>query len=291
MKGGLAAMLTAVKVLKDSGFAPSGDVLLESVVDEEFAGANGTIADRLAGYNADFAINAEPTGLVVCPACVGAHIIKITVQGKAGMPYTGEAIYNPVNGITRVIDILSEYERELADHEVCHPLWQNSPQRDRAVIITKLSAGETGEHGQLGTPIDAWTEVVIQTYPGEESEESFNRFKTFFDKKIKNSQELQKRSITLDREYRYVEPSNCGIDHDGVRVLIGCVEKALGELPKVYGAPFSCDLAAFYKYGRTPACVFGPIGGNLHAPDEWVDIESLEKATHAFVLMIKNWCH
>ena len=44
MKGGLAAAMMAVKIIRESGIELDGDVILESVVDEEFAGANGTLA-------------------------------------------------------------------------------------------------------------------------------------------------------------------------------------------------------------------------------------------------------
>ena len=88
MKAGLVCAWEAVRRLKAQGFVPKGDVFLESVVDEEYAGANGTVAGRLAGYNTDFGIVLEATGLNICPACVGGLVITLRVQGIAGMPYT-----------------------------------------------------------------------------------------------------------------------------------------------------------------------------------------------------------
>ena len=41
----------------------AGDLIVETTVDEEFGGANGTLACRLRGYNADGAVLTEPTGL------------------------------------------------------------------------------------------------------------------------------------------------------------------------------------------------------------------------------------
>ena len=80
MKSGLVCAAEAVRRLKEEGFRPRGDVILESVVDEEYAGANGTVAGRLAGVNADFGIVLETTGLNVCPACVGGLVITLRVQ-------------------------------------------------------------------------------------------------------------------------------------------------------------------------------------------------------------------
>jgi acetylornithine deacetylase len=289
MKGGLAAAFMAVKILKESGWSPCGDVLIESVVDEEFAGANGTISMRMEGFNADFAINAEPTGLALYPASVGALILKITIKGTAGMPYTGEEIFNPAYGITKVIDILRNYEKYRNIHEPVHELWKPAQQK-RSIIVTKVKAGETKEHGQLGTPIDAWVETVIQTYPGETEESSMSKFLGFFNNSIKNIPELISTKPIIEKEYRYVEPGECPIDHEGMEALKASFKSATGKEVKVSGAPFSCDLAAFLKYGNTPAVLFGPCGGNLHAPDEWVDIESLVTSSKVYASMIVNWC-
>ncbi len=67
MKAGLVCAAEAVRRLQEEGFRPKGDVILESVVDEEYAGANGTVAGRLAGINADFGIVLEASGLTSAP--------------------------------------------------------------------------------------------------------------------------------------------------------------------------------------------------------------------------------
>jgi len=82
MKGGLAAAFWAMRILQELGFEPAGDVLFESLVDEEFAGGNGTLAARLRGHNADLAIVGEPTRMRVCPACLGAFLGDLTITGS-----------------------------------------------------------------------------------------------------------------------------------------------------------------------------------------------------------------
>ena len=87
MKGGMSAAFWALRLLQELGFSPAGDIIFESIVDEEFAGGNGTLASRLAGYNADLAVLTEPTRMQLCPACMGAFLGDITIQGTAGLPY------------------------------------------------------------------------------------------------------------------------------------------------------------------------------------------------------------
>ena len=40
----------------------------------------------------------------------------------------------------------------------------------------------------------------------------------------------------------------------------------------------------------TPSFVFGPKGGNLHGPDEYVEIDSLVLLTQVIAKFILDWC-
>ncbi len=72
-------MFWAMRILHELECQPKGDILFESVVDEEFAGGNGTLAARLRGYNADLALVSEPTRMEICPACLGAFLGDMTL--------------------------------------------------------------------------------------------------------------------------------------------------------------------------------------------------------------------
>ena len=65
----------------------------------------------------------------------------------------------------------------------------------------------------------------------------------------------------------------------------------------VHGAPLefldftgTTDARAFVVHDATPATCYGPIGGNLHAPDEWVDLESVKETTLVLALAAAEWC-
>ena len=67
MKAGLTTHLVALAALRAAGFAPRGDVVVQSTISEEDGGA-GALAAVLRGYRADGAIITEPTRLAVLPA-------------------------------------------------------------------------------------------------------------------------------------------------------------------------------------------------------------------------------
>jgi acetylornithine deacetylase len=45
----------------------------------------------------------------------------------------------------------------------------------------------------------------------------------------------------------------------------------------------------FNLHSPTPVVIFGPQGGNAHAPDEWVDVEDLITLTKTYALTIADW--
>lgn len=283
MKAGLVCAWEAVRRLKAQGFVPKGDIILESVVDEEYAGANGTVAGRLAGYNADFGIVLEPSGLNICPACVGGLVIKLSVQGIAGMPYTGEEIGNPAFDIAELIQLIKRFsDKRMAEAKV-PALWKGTVQGAQ-VVITKVKAGEVGVEGQLSTPIDAWMEIVMQSYPGEEEEELMGMLNEFM-----RSNYHDPDGLTITRLYRYCRPASTDADEEPVKLLAECAAPHT-ELANVCGAMFSCDMFALTELGNMPSVIFGPVGGRLHAPDEWVDLASMEICTQTLMDFIVKWC-
>ena len=56
MKAGVATNLFVIEALRELDIRLNGDLVFESVVDEEFGGCNGTLAGRLMGFNGDAAI-------------------------------------------------------------------------------------------------------------------------------------------------------------------------------------------------------------------------------------------
>ena len=71
MKGGNVSLLLAIEVLQALGIKLKGDIIFQSVIEEESGGA-GTLAAILRGYNADAAIIPEPTNMRIFPKQQGS---------------------------------------------------------------------------------------------------------------------------------------------------------------------------------------------------------------------------
>ena len=83
MKGGVAAMLLATEVLRALDVPLAGDLVVNTVTDEESTGA-GSLAVAASGLRADGGIIPEPTSLQAWLGARGSLMPAITVEGRAG---------------------------------------------------------------------------------------------------------------------------------------------------------------------------------------------------------------
>jgi acetylornithine deacetylase len=83
MKGGVAAMVLAAETLAGLDVRLAGDLLVNTITDEESTGAGG-IACVAHGVRADAGIVPEPTAFEVWIACRGSVYPTITVEGRPG---------------------------------------------------------------------------------------------------------------------------------------------------------------------------------------------------------------
>ncbi len=288
MKGGLAALFWAVKILKEIGFVPGGDIIFESLVDEEFAGGNGTLAARLKGYNTDFAIITEPTRMEVCLACPGAILGEIIIKGNAGMPYMGLPIQNPIDGAAKVIQLFEkwiQHWRNINSHELFL-----EKDNELNYLLWDISTQVSDEFIQMGTPANVKVSWIVWVHPGTTEEAFFKEFEAFWDKNIKKDKELSNFKFDIRQTFHFVKPWQTEKESSGVKEIIKVYSDYMEIKPKVTAATFSCDMAIYGDTGKMPVILLGPRGDNLHGSDEWVLLEDIYSLIGIFILFIKNWC-
>ncbi|GAI61315.1 unnamed protein product, partial [marine sediment metagenome] len=105
MKGGLAAIVIALKILKRLDLELSGNLILNAVADEETGGFLGTkwlVENKLTTIKCDFVIVGEPTGInplgkasiVGEKARIEIKIVTNGISSHAAIPFAGKnAIY------------------------------------------------------------------------------------------------------------------------------------------------------------------------------------------------------
>ena len=125
MKGGLAAMVISIKILKKLGIKITGNLILNAVADEETGGFLGTkwcLDNILKTKKCDFTIIGEPTGLKPLPKAIvlgekGRIEMKVATNGiscHASIPFMGE---NAIYMMSKIIENLDKLENYIPNIE------------------------------------------------------------------------------------------------------------------------------------------------------------------------------
>jgi acetylornithine deacetylase len=302
MKGGMVSMFYGIKCLRDLGVSLKGDVLVESDVDEEYGGSNGTLASRIRGYTADAAIVPEPTNMVVYPVHKGGRWWKINLKGTPGRSFSQEEIVNPIHQMAEIVQILRDFEKERntrPDPDI-HPLYRDNPN----LLVHIWQVGCEGatfspapgidekEHLNVltGAPSGCYLHVFVETYEGTSEEDLEKEFIGYILSRIEKNPLFKHSKPEFEKKIRYLEGSHIPMDHP----LLKSIEKAYHSLSSrpftVQGAPYQCDVYLLNRYYGIPTAILGPGGANAHAPDEYVLIQDLIDLTKIFARIIVDWC-
>lgn len=303
MKGGIAAMLWAVRCLRRAGVELAGDVWAHLVSDEEVVG-HGTreCVGRLPAVDA--AIDPEPSDLAVTPATGGLEHMRIEIWGEsahAGVRYQsifpGGGAQGGVNAIEKMVKVmlaLQDHERERAT-STSHPLM---PAGFNTILPGIIMGGPGGgRDGALNmisnpgtTPDYCSLEYNIWYYPGEDLDEVKAGIQSQIDSVAARDPWLAEHPprVTWDLRGISFPAAATPADHEVVESMRRAMA-AVGLPDRVEGATYVTDLS-WYQAAGIPGFVFAP--GSIdqaHSPNEYVEVDRLIQATKAIALMILDW--
>lgn len=295
MKGGLAASIFALKILLDLGININGKVILESVVDEEYAGANGTLACILRGYEGDLAIIPEPTAMKICPVSISQTIYEISLKGSKGINLGGskEPLKNPIFLAAKLINVLADYEKYLNSQKSKYKLFKDY---DKPIffICPGIRSGEVGPEKLFTTPSLCKLNISIRNYYGISEKEFEDQLFDFLNNYSDISEELENKNIVFKKYYRYLPGSEYNFDTNNNKFyltkLIEAGKRYCNRKLIEIGSDFGGDLFMFNDYSNTPAVFFGPGGANAHSGDEYVNIDDLIDISKIYAALIYDCC-
>ena len=288
MKGGLAAALFVLKLFRERRLKPGADLLFESVVDEEHAGCNGTLANRLLGHQAEGAVLPEPSGLELYTAHKGFRIVHVRLKGKGGISFSSEKPVNPVEYVGELVAAMQDF-RALRARSVAAPAAYADDPDPVPVMLPKLQAGEFGFRVPMQIPEDLCLEVYWQTLPGETQGAVEKQFFDFMEERLAGTALARHLKVEYSFSLRWMPGTEVSPAHPFVATTREALAATLDCPPVVRGAPYPCDLFVFNHFG-IPAVVLGPRGRNPHAPDEQVEVASLRALAGTFLRLTAAWC-
>ena len=268
MKAGVVAMLGAVA--RAAGRRAARDVCVETVIEEECTG-NGAAACRARGPRTDAAIIPEPFNHAALEAQVGVLWATVTVEGKAAHAERADQADNAFLKALPVIEAIRALEAEVNAEE--RSRWFAAHPHPLNYNVGVVRAGDWAS----SVPEECVLEVRLAAHPGADLEAVKARFEAVVDARV---------------EWRGFHAHGFGL------------ERSRADLrrarPRAHGgARRPARVPGLHRHDRRPRLrrprrdagdVLRPIGGNLHAPDEWVDLESVKDTTLVLALAAAEWC-
>lgn len=277
MKSGLAAMLFAVKALKDEGVALDGRVRLLFVPDEETGGARGThalAAHDALGSDIVAMLTAEPTSGVVWHANRGAITLAVTVGGR---PAHVSLQHQGVNAFERAVDLVQRLQRlrdEVAERATALAVQPREARRSILLIGGEVTAGTNFNV----VPDRCRFTIDRRINPEERLEDERRRLEAIFDDARREGIE-----VTVD-VLQEGQASSTPADTPAAQAL------ARG-IAEVTGAPAAFEMCPglletrFYAERGIPALAYGPgILAVSHGPHEFVKLDRIVECATIYAL-------
>ncbi|MBU2600731.1 MAG: peptidase [Actinobacteria bacterium] len=284
MKGGSVSLLLGVAALRSLGVRLKGDVIVQSVVDEESGGA-GTLAAIRRGYRADAALVPEPTGMRIFPKQQGSLWFRLTVAGRGAH---GGTRYEGVSAIEKTLPVLAalahlETERNA---RIDDPLYAGSP----IPVPVNVGSIKGGDWPSM-VPDRVTLEGRLGVIPGEPVEAAQAEMAAALGAIADDDCWFAEHPVTLEWFGARWLPGDVDEGSDLVRSLSARYRDVLGEDPVIAASPWGTDAGLLAAVGDTPGVVFGPgTTAVAHYADEYVEIDRVLEVAAIVALTLVDWC-
>ena len=270
MKGGLVAVIEAVRRVKEMGRDLAGEIIVLAVPSEEDGGA-GSLAAIRAGYVGDACVIAEPTGLDIVVAHAGAITFTLDVPGKAAHASMRREGVSALEHLNYLNEALAEDERsrnQAVDHPLMRAIGLPYP-----TILGQVEGGSWAStvmdrvvaHGRYGVRLGQDCDGAAQDLTDAVS--AAWRAHPF----------LAGWPVGLEVWGARFDSASIDADHRLPVGLGAAFAEVTGRATSRIGVPYGADMRLFINQGNTPTVMFGPGDVRVaHAADEYVPLAEVE---------------
>ena len=299
MKGPLASVMVAAKVLHDLGVDQRGNLMVQSVIGEE-QGEAGTLTANERGYRADYAIVPEPMEFALSGQG-GVITGWIEIQSpetlhdgvRAQTIHAGGGLHgaSAIEKMSKIITALGELERHWA-------LTKQYPGFPPGTTTINPAVIEGGRHPAfIADYCGLW--ITVHFYPNEtwesvtaEIEDHVLRT-AFSDLWLRDNPPTFRwggRSMIEDRGEIF--PASAILaDHPATLLLEEIHREVIGADP-VHRMTTTVTDSGWLESAGIPTVIYGPGSLNqAHTYDEWISVEELTRAAEIYALMMAEWCN
>ena len=272
MKGGVAAILGAVRALQATGMLQHLDgELLVALVPGEEDGGQGTLAAIRAGATGDMAIITEPSNLDIVVAHAGAITFRLTVPGRAAhasQRREGVSALDKLGVLVRALEA-DEARRNAAETD---PL-MTALGLPYPTIVGTVEGGDWAStvmdrvvaHGRYGVKL------------GQTPEAAFEDCRRAIAAACADDDFLADHPATVEHVGGRFGSARIPSDHPLPVGLAAVARAVIGRDPALLGEPYGADMRLFVNQGGTPCVIFGPGDVKLaHSADERVPLAEVD---------------
>ena len=277
MKGGIVAMLYAIRALQECGVALDGKIALTLVSDEETGGARGSAwlaTQGLLGRNGIGMLLPEPTSGAVWNSNRGAISLRVNVFGKSahvGLQHHGE---NAFERMVRVVERLQQLKAKVEQRRTACNI---GAEQSRHSIL--MLGGQSGGGANFNVvPEQCCFTVDRRINPEENLQEEKARLLDVLER-------CKSAGIPLEWEVlQEGDSSHCDESEKLGLALRQSVEAVTGQPPRFEMCPGLLEIR-FYAAQNIPAYAYGPgLLSVAHGPNEYVDLRKVRDCAAVFAL-------
>ena len=284
MKGGVAAILGAIRALAGSGAAAalSGEVVVAFVPSEE-DGGQGMLAAIRAGVTGDLAVITEPSNLDVVVAHAGALTFRLTVPGRAAhasQRREGVSALDKLWVLARALEA-DEARRNAAETD---PLMTDLG-LPYPTIIGIVRGGDWASTVIDRVVADGRYGVRLGQTPGEAEAE----LRACIAAACADDPFLRDHPATVEIVGGRFGSARVPSDHRLTTGLARAVEAVTGRSPTLLGEPYGADMRLLVNEGGTPTVIFGPGDVRVaHSADERVPLAEVETCARVLAAWVSD---
>jgi acetylornithine deacetylase len=284
MKGGIAAILAAVRALGASGdLARLEGELIVAFVPSEEDGGQGTLAAIRAGVTGDLAIITEPSNLDVVVAHAGAITFRLTVPGRAAHASQRREGVSALDNLFVLSQALAVDEARRNEAET-DPL-MTALGLPYPTIIGIVEGGEWASTVLDRVTADGRYGVRL----GQSAADAEAELRAAVTAACAADPFLRDHPASIEITGGRFGSARVPSDHPLPVGLAETVKAVTGRRPALLGEPYGADMQMFVNVGATPCVIFGPGDVRVaHSADEHVPLAEVADCARVLAAWVRR---
>jgi acetylornithine deacetylase len=283
MKGGLAAILEALRSVQEVGVEVPAPLVVECVPDEEQT-SMGTLACCQRGIRADAAVIPEPTDLHVLVAVRGSFSGKIVVPGRAGHSEMAQPPWQDggaVNAIEKAIKVLHGIE-------ALNETWKAQPERRHRYLDPDVLTPTMIRGGEWEVMHPERVEITFTSNFVPSTKDKRGEIQAMLDRVAREDPWMRVHPPVLLPAGDWLYGAEVSENEPIVRTASTALAD-VGIPPELVGSGSLTDMVHLINYSKVPTVSVGPSARTAHMTDEHVTIDELVTTAKVLALMILRW--